>query len=72
MLIDRFPDNVLIDPMDQLQLLKQVNLVNYYIDTYGTFSMTQMKKAGSYLPQNFFIDRFISGLKEGIKHTVQC
>jgi hypothetical protein len=70
-LLDRFPDNVAIDPMDQLQILKQVNSVNTYIDTYEVW-MTHMKREKSYLPQDFFVARFISGLKDSIKHTVQC
>jgi hypothetical protein len=57
--------------MDQLQLLKQVTTVNAYIDSYETW-MTQMKRERNYLPQDFFVDRFISGLKETIKHQVQC
>ena len=31
-----------------------------------------MKRERSYLPQDFFIDRFVYGLKDNIKHTVQC
>jgi hypothetical protein len=62
-LIDRFPDAVSNDPMDQLQLLKQVTSVNSYIDAYETW-MTQMKRERTYLPQDFFVDRFVSGLKE--------
>jgi len=34
--------------------------------------MTLMKRDRPYLPHDFFVDRFISGLKEGIKHTVPC
>jgi hypothetical protein len=34
--------------------------------------MTQMKRERSYLPQDFFVDRFVSGLKDSIKHSVQC
>nr|XP_051191082.1 uncharacterized protein LOC127304433 [Lolium perenne] len=70
-LIDRFPDSVPNDPMDQLQLLKQATSINSYIDTYETW-MTQMKRERPYLPQDFFVDRFISGLKENIKHNVHC
>jgi hypothetical protein len=70
-LIDHFLDTVPNDPMDQLQLLKQVTSVNAYIDTYETW-MTQMKRERPYLPQDFFVDRFISGLKENIKHNVHC
>jgi hypothetical protein len=35
-LIDRFPDIVATDPMDQLEQLKQVTSVNAYIDVYET------------------------------------
>jgi hypothetical protein len=57
--------------MDQLQILKQVNSVNAYIHTYEVW-MTQMKRERNYLPHDFFVDRFISGLKDSIEHTVQC
>jgi hypothetical protein len=57
--------------MDQLQLLKQNTTVNTYIDQYEQW-MTQMKRERSYLPQDFFVDRFTSGLKDSIKHLVQC
>jgi hypothetical protein len=70
-LLERFPDLLAPDPMDQLQQLKQISTVNAYIDTYETW-MTQMKRERTYLPNEFFVDRFISGLKEGIKHNVQC
>jgi hypothetical protein len=70
-LIDRFPDNLSLDPMDQLQHLKQTASVDNYINAYETW-MTLMKRGRSYLPQDFFIDRFVSGLKDNIKHTVQC
>jgi hypothetical protein len=68
-LIDRFPDTIANDPMDQLQLLKQNTTVNAYIDQYEQW-MTQMKRERSYLPQDFFVDRFTSGLKDSIKHLV--
>ena len=70
-LLKRFPDMQLVDPMDQLQQLKQLTTVNKYIDDYENW-MTVMKCERSYLPQEFFVDRFISGLKDNIKHTVQC
>jgi hypothetical protein len=70
-LIDRFPDATANDPMDQLQLLKQNTTVNAYIDQYEQW-MTQMKRERSYLPYDFFVDRFTSGLKDSIKHLVQC
>jgi hypothetical protein len=70
-LLDRFPDTTASDPMDQLQLLKQNTTVNAYIDQYEQW-MTQMKTERNYLPQDFFVDRFTSGLKDSIKHLVQC
>jgi hypothetical protein len=70
-LIEIFPDNQNVDPMDQLQHLKQVGTVDSYINAYESW-MTLMKRGRSYLPQEFFIDRFLSGLKDNIKHTVQC
>jgi hypothetical protein len=57
--------------MDQLQLRKQVNSLNAYIDLFETW-MSQMKREISCLPEDFFVDRFISGLKDNIKHTFQC
>jgi hypothetical protein len=57
--------------MDQLQLLKQQTSVDNYIDSYETW-MTQMKRDRAYLPQDFFVDRFVSGLKQSIKHHVHC
>jgi hypothetical protein len=57
--------------MDQLQHLKQVSSVDQYINEYESW-MTQMKSGRTYLPQDFFVDRFLSGLKDNIKHVVQC
>ena len=71
MLVERFPDTQAADPMDQLQQLKQVTTVDSYINSYETW-MQQMKRGRSYLPLDFFVDRFISVLKDSIKHTVQC
>jgi hypothetical protein len=59
-LIDHFLDTVPNDPMDQLQLLKQVTLVNAYIDTYETW-MTQMKRERPYLPKT----SLLTGLSVG-------
>jgi hypothetical protein len=70
-LIERFPDTISSDPMDLLHHLKQLSSVNAYIDSYEAW-MTQMKRERTYLVKEFFVDRFISGLKEGIKHHVQC
>jgi hypothetical protein len=70
-LIERFPDTVTIDPMEQLQALKQHTTVDSYINEYESW-MQVMKRGRTYLPQDFFVDRFISGLKEHIKHAVLC
>jgi hypothetical protein len=45
--------------------------MDHYINNYETW-MKMMKQGRNYLPQDFFIDRFISGLKDNIKHTIQC
>jgi hypothetical protein len=45
--------------------------VNIYIDQYESW-MTRMKSSRPYLPPEFFVERFVSGLIEGIKHNVQC
>jgi hypothetical protein len=42
-LLERFPDTMAADPMDQLQQLKQLSIVNIYIDPYESW-MTQMKR----------------------------
>jgi hypothetical protein len=34
--------------------------------------MQVMKRGRNYLPSDFFVDRFISGLNENIRHLVQC
>jgi hypothetical protein len=70
-LLERFPEGQHIDPMEQLQLLKQVTTVDQYINAYETW-MTLMKRDRKYLPHDFFVDRFLSGLKDNIKHHVQC
>jgi hypothetical protein len=57
--------------MDQLHQLHQVNSVNNYIDVFENW-MTAMKHGRSYLPAEFFVERFISGLKESINHHVFC
>jgi hypothetical protein len=61
-LIDRFPDGQATDPMEQLQQLKQLTTVDNYINAYEQW-MTLMKRGRAYLPQDFFVDRFVSGLK---------
>ena len=70
-LIERFPDIQSADPMDRLQHLKQMTTVDAYIIAYEPW-MTLMKRDRPYLPQEFFVDRFVSGLKDNIKHNVQC
>jgi hypothetical protein len=68
-LIEKFPDTVTIDPMEQLQRLKQTTTVDSYINAYESWMQVRGR---SYLPQDFFVDKFLSGLQDNIKHTVQC
>jgi hypothetical protein len=70
LLLDRFPEVGAHDTMDQFQQLKQQTTVNVYIDTFEEW-MTMMKKDHNYLPEHFFTLRFITGLKETIKHAVK-
>jgi hypothetical protein len=67
-LLERFPDGQHIDPMEQLQLLKQVTTIDQYINAYETW-MTLMKRDRKYLPHDFFVDRFLSGLKDTLSTT---
>jgi hypothetical protein len=70
-LIERFPDTVTVDPMEQLQHLRQRTTVDSYINSYESW-MQVMKRGRVYLPTDFFVERFISGLSESIRHLVQC
>jgi hypothetical protein len=70
-LLECFPKGQHIDPMEQLQLLKKVITVDHYINAYKIW-MTLMKRDRKYLPHDFFVDRFLSGLKGNIKHYIQC
>jgi hypothetical protein len=69
-LIERFPDTVTVDPMEQLQHLRQRTTVDNYINSYESW-MQVMKRGRVYLPTDFFVERFISGLSESIRHLVQ-
>jgi hypothetical protein len=69
--MERFPENAYVDPMEQLQHLKQLTKVDSYINAYESW-MTLMKRNRSYLPWDFFVERFLSGLKGNIRHIVQC
>jgi hypothetical protein len=71
LLLDRFPDSGIHESMEQFQQLKQSNTVNQYIDLFEEW-MTAMKRDHNYLPEYFFMLRFLSGLKDTIKHAVKC
>jgi hypothetical protein len=71
LLLDRFPDSGVHESMEQFQQLKQLSTVNQYIDSFEEW-MTAMKRDHHYLPEFFFTLRFLSGLKDTIKHTVKC
>jgi hypothetical protein len=67
--LECFPEGQHIDPMEHLQLLKQVSTVDQYINAYKTW-MTLMKRDRTYLPHDFFVNRFLSGLKYNINYHV--
>jgi hypothetical protein len=56
--------------MEQFQHLKQTSSVNNYIDQFEEY-MIQMKRDHPYLTDNFFLLRFIAGLKDTVKHSVK-
>jgi hypothetical protein len=70
LLTDRFPDTGAHESMDQFQQLKQISTVNLYIDSFEEW-MTLMRRDHMYLPKYFFTLRFISGLKDTLKHAVK-
>jgi hypothetical protein len=57
--------------MEQCQVLEQVNIVDNYVGQFEEW-VTLMRSDHSYLPQNFFLLRFLSALKETIKHDTKC
>jgi hypothetical protein len=57
--------------MEQCQVLKQLNTVDNYIDQFEDW-MSLMKKDHPYLTEHFFLLRFLSGLKDTIKHDTKC
>jgi hypothetical protein len=69
LLLDRFPDAGAQESMDNFQHLKQMTTVNAYIDAFEEWMM-RMKKDHPYLPENLFTLRFITGLKDTLKHVV--
>jgi hypothetical protein len=71
LLCERFPSPGAEESMELCQQLKQVNTVDHYIDQFEDW-MTAMRKDHPYLPEGFFLLRFICGLKETIKHDIQC
>jgi hypothetical protein len=62
LLCDRFPAAGEHESMEQFQHLKQTTSVNLYIDSFEEY-MINMQRDHSYLTDNFFLLRFISGLK---------
>jgi hypothetical protein len=71
LLCERFPGPSADDSMEQCQVLKQLNTVDNYIDQFEEW-MSVMRKDHNYLTENFFLLRFLSGLKETIKHDTKC
>lgn len=57
--------------MVNFQHLHQLNNVEYYINQFETW-MSLLRRDNQYLPEYFLILRFISGLKDSVKHMVKC
>jgi hypothetical protein len=70
LLCDRFPEAGEYESMEKFQQLRQVTTVNLYIDQFEKY-MIQMKRDHSDLTDKFFLLRFLSGLKDHIKHAVK-
>jgi hypothetical protein len=70
LLCDRFPAAGEHESMEQFQHLKQHGSVNQYIDQFEEH-MVQMQRDHPYLTDNFFLLRFIAGLKDTVKHLVK-
>lgn len=71
LLCDRFPEANWYDSMDHFQHLKQINSTDNYIDQFETW-MQLMTRDNPYLPEYFFVLRFISGQKDNVKRMVKC
>ena len=71
LLLERFPDAGQHESMDQFQHLRQHTTVGQYIDAFEEW-MIMMKRDHGYLTAHFFTLRFLSGLKDPIKHAVKC
>jgi hypothetical protein len=56
--------------MEQFHLLKQTTTVSNYIDNFEEH-MLLMKRDHPYLTDNFFLLRFLAGLKGSVKHSVK-
>jgi hypothetical protein len=71
LLCERFPCPGAEESMELCQQLKQTTSVKHYIDQFEDW-MTLMKHDHPYMRESFFLLRFISGLKDTIKHDTQC
>jgi hypothetical protein len=71
LLCDIFPSSGAKETMELCQQLKQTSTVEHYIEQFEQW-MLDMKRDHSYLPEGFFLLRFITGLKDTIKHDTQC
>jgi hypothetical protein len=70
LLVERFPTPGEHDTMEQFQHLKQQTFVYSYIDTFEDY-IIRMRKDHPNLIENFFLLRFISILKDTVKHAVK-
>jgi hypothetical protein len=70
LLTERFPPMGEHETMEQFQHLKQTTTANNYIDLFEEY-MIHMKRDHPYLTDNFFLLRFVAGLKDTVKHAVK-
>jgi hypothetical protein len=70
LLCERFPSAGEHEAMEAFHLLKQTTTVNQYIDNFED-TMINMRHDHPYLTDHFFLLRFISGLKDYVKHMVK-
>jgi hypothetical protein len=70
LLVERFPTLGEHDTMEQFQHLKQQTFVYSYIDIFEDY-IIRMRKDHPNLIENFFLLRFISILKDTVKHAVK-
>ena len=71
MIGDRFNETSSYEAIGQFHNLKQTRTVSEYVDKFEEF-MGLVKRNNPSLPEDYFINSFVSGLKDHIQHHLQC